>query len=73
MLKNFSETRHYETTALWQYLNKQTHSCLQFPNVVYFSFNHVNFMAYFHCGLFYGLLLPRVNKCVFVSIHHFLF
>lgn len=61
----------FETT-LWQYLNKQTHSYLQFSNVIYFSFSPVSFMAYIHYGLFYGLCLRRGNKCVFVPIDHFL-
>lgn len=51
---------------------KQTYSYFQFPNVMYYSFNHVSFIVYSHYGLFCDIVLPRGNKYVFVSIGHFL-
>lgn len=49
---------------------KQTYSYLQFPNVIYFSFNHISFIVYSHYGLFCDIILPRGNKYVFVSTGH---
>ena len=41
---------------------KQTYSYSQFPNIIYFSLNHVSFIVYSHYGLFCDIILPRGNN-----------